>query len=127
MPCQITNDNGIIWIRLSGCVTVSDITDGLAMLEALEASRDIIPPRITDLTKVTDVDLPFDIVKRLTCHRKVRTYKNAYKAAIVAPHSIHIGFARMFQSLMLHPQVSIVIFSDMASAVAWISEENATA
>jgi len=106
---------------------VGDITDGLAMLEALESSREIIPPRITDLTKVIDVDLPFDIVKRLTSHRKVRTYKNAYKAAIVAPHAIHIGFARMFQSLMLHPQVSIVIFSDLASAVAWISEENAPA
>jgi hypothetical protein len=49
-------------------------------------------------------------------HRKAQTLANPVKSAAVAPQPVHVGFARMFQTLNEHPQITIEIFSSLRDA-----------
>jgi len=44
----------------------------------------------------------------------------AVKSAIVAATPVQVGYARMFQMLNEHPSVTVEIFGDLPTAVAWL-------
>lgn len=123
MPVKIREENDCLHLTFSVVVTVAELHEAGAATWALERDRPVVPPRITDLTEVTDLDLDFNAVLRLAEDRKSRPFPNSFKSAIVAPKDHLLGFARMFQTLNDHPQITIRIFRDLPSARAWIGEK----
>jgi hypothetical protein len=126
MSYHFANEDGVLRIRLSGCININDLSQGLAEIEKLEDSFEITPNRIVDLTQVTDVDLPFETVKQLAARRKAKVFKNPVKTAVIAPRAVHIGFASMLQSLIPHPQMEVRVFRNAPDAIAWIAQNTKT-
>ena len=83
---------------------------------------DVVPHRITDLSRVEKLSISFEDVYELATLRKSLTFKNPFKSALVVTEPVQMGYARMFQTLNDHPQITLQIFQDLAAARAWLME-----
>lgn len=81
----------------------------------------VSPDRVADLSTVEGVSLNFSAITNYAAARRTAPLKNKVKAAIVAPHPLQYGFARMFQTLNDNPDINMEIFTDTDSGLAWIS------
>ena len=90
--------------------------------EEIENRSTVIPHRLTDLTQAAGMDVRFPDIFTLAMRRKARPFPNPFKSAIVACQPIHVGFARMFQTLNDHPQITIRIFPTFNEARNWLVE-----
>lgn len=120
MPYRLGFDGDLLRLALSGAVTAADFKAFGAELAQLEAGRAVIPARLTDLTEAVSMDLRYADVADYVDRRKARSFPNSFKSAIVTSQSVHIGFARMFQTLNDHPQITIRIFADHETALRWL-------
>jgi len=122
MPCQLYFVGETLRFDFVDVVTNQDFADLAARVEALEFQCAVVPHRISDLGKTTGLNLGFPAIFAFTERRKTLRFRNAFKSAIVAPQTVHVGVARMFQTLNQHPQIAVEIFPDLASAQAWIAQ-----
>ncbi|HEY1171390.1 MAG TPA: hypothetical protein VGH19_08490 [Verrucomicrobiae bacterium] len=123
MPFSITEEPGHFFVKLFGVLTARDLGDFGAAAWELEKAQATVLPRVTDLSEVENLTVDFSAVWQLAENRRSRTFPNSFKSAIVAPKDHLLGYARMFQTLNDHPQITIRIFRDMASAREWILEK----
>jgi hypothetical protein len=123
MPFVITEESELFYIKFTGVVTAGDLVEAAAVAWAAEKPKAVTPPRITDLSEATSMEIDFKAVWQLAENRKSKSFPNAFKSAIVAPKDHLLGFARMFQTLNDHPQITIRIFRDLPSAREWIGEK----
>ena len=121
-----TQFEGPIWrVTFFGALTRDDILKALEDLIAAERGIKTMPPRITDMSRVTDIQVRSEHMMTSARARRVIKFANSFKSAIIAPESNQLGFARMFQILNDNPQIKIEIFSDETSALAWIQDGKA--
>jgi hypothetical protein len=121
MPYKIDTGEPILRLTLFGTLTNDDLADFADEAEKLERELAVVPHRLTDLRPITRVEITFDGVLALANRRLSLTFPNAFKSAIVATNTVHFGFARMFETLNDHPQISIAIFPDSAPALEWLA------
>lgn len=121
MPYEIRVQDGLIRIRFHGVVVDSELADFGDSLLALEAGLPLLPDRIADFTDVTQMRFGFPAMLELAERRKNRTLPNRIRTAIIATDGVRFGYARMFQTLNDHPQVTIAIFRDLETALGWIT------
>lgn len=121
MPYVISSEGGILYITFSGIVGEDDLGGMTVSVMEFESNCVVIPPRITDLTNVSQVDLDFSSILDLAKRRMAMTLPNAIKSAIVVSRADHMGFARMFQTVNRHPKITIRIFPDMDGAREWLA------
>lgn len=69
---------------------------------------------------VIRLEITFNGILPLAELRLRQTFANEFKSAVVASEVTHHGFARMFQTLNDHPQISIGILRDAGSALQWL-------
>lgn len=121
MPLEITTDGP--WLRITAWGRL--VNDELAALarEAvrIESELDHVPHRLTDLRMILDPGIDFSGVRDFADHRLRQKYPNSFKSAIVAADPAHYGLARMYQTLNDHPQITVAIFPDIATAEAWLA------
>ncbi|HEU0076693.1 MAG TPA: hypothetical protein VFQ76_03530 [Longimicrobiaceae bacterium] len=104
---------------LSGTLTPEELGRlADALLEA-EGAAAVCPPRVTDLTGLTRFEVGFDDMFQMARRRRERPPANPIRSAVVASTPVQLGFARMFQTLNDHPQVTLRIFPDLDAALAW--------
>ncbi len=120
MPHRLTWEGEILCLELSGAVGEADFRALGPEFLRLETSRAAAPDRLTDLSGATSSSLSFTEIAALADLRKQQRFGNAFKSAVVAPRPVQYGFARMFQTLNDHPQITIRVFRDRASALAWL-------
>ena len=123
MPCHHYFDGETLRFDFVDTVTNQDFTDLAAKVEELERRCAVVPHRISDLSQTTGLNFGFPVLFTFTERRKTLRFRNAFKSAIVATQTVHVGLARMFQTLNQHPQITIEIFPDLASAQAWIARD----
>jgi hypothetical protein len=111
----------ILKIEFSGTFTNQDLMHAAMDVAELEESSASIPHRIADLRPVERLEIDFIGVLALADDRRWRRFKNPFKTAIIAPDLARYGFARMFQTLNDHPQITIVIFEEDTEALSWLS------
>lgn len=121
MAFEIRRENGLLKIRFFGTMTNDDLSRGGLEMAAIEAACDVVPHRITDVRPVERLEIDFRSILSFAEDRKRRHFSNAFKSAIVASDIVHFGFARMFQTLNDHAQITIAIFGDDVSALEWLS------
>ena len=122
MSVEIEVEPGIIRVTLSGVLTDQDLAAIADAADDIERDRDPVPPRLTDMTGVTEVKIGYPEVKGLANRRRVLEFPNDFKSAIVVGTAVQRGMARMFQTLNDNPRITIRIFDDEPSAIAWLRE-----
>ena len=107
-------------IVLSGTLTPADL-DGLAeAVLAHEAALAPVPHRVTDMTGLARMEIGFPEMSDLAERVRTRPLPNAVRSAIVAATPVQVGYARMFQMMNDHPSITVEIFGDLPTAVAWL-------
>jgi hypothetical protein len=113
---------GVLRLEFTDIVTGRDIQEIAADALVIEAEFPNAPHRISDFCGATGVELRFSDIDALAEKRRATKFPNPFKSAIVAPRPVQLGFARMYQALSKHPQITIRIFTDLATAEAWLAE-----
>jgi hypothetical protein len=123
MPYTL-DPSGKIWrITFSGVLASGDLINAARELAQIEGSHPVVRHRLTDLRSITDIPIGFFEINELAKRRLALKFPNKFKSGIVADAPLSFGFARMFQTLNDHPQISIQIFSTENEALAWLSIE----
>ncbi len=112
---------GIVCLTFRGHVTAEDIREMVNLLTKIETEARVSPDRMADLSLIEGISLNFSAITNYAAARRTAPLKNKVKAAIVAPHPLQYGFARMFQTLNVNPDISMEIFTDKDSGLTWIS------
>jgi len=120
MAYALRMEDGILMITFSGTLTNEDLSAGGDEVGKLEQSVSVVPHRIADLRPVRRVEIDFDGVYAFASSRRRLRFTNPFKTAIIVSDIVHFGFARMFQTLNDHPQISISIFGNDADAMSWL-------
>ena len=115
--------DGLLYVTFTGTITEADLDKVAVDVLEIETASPVIPHRISDLSMVTDVGIDFSSIPFTGFQRRMET-KIANPIRVrhsVASRPEHVGFARMFQTVNRHPQITIRIFPDAASALAWLT------
>jgi hypothetical protein len=122
MPFETSDHGQYFYSRLFGVLTPDDLVTLAAEIERLEDAAACCKDRIADCTALDEVEISFPDVLLLANRRLARTFTRRVKSAVIARKPVHIGFARMFQTLNEHPQIDIRIVASMDEALKWIVE-----
>ena len=124
MAYDLWMEDGLLRIRLHDTLSPADL-DGLAKaVIELEGRLPVIPPRVTEMVEVTEIEVGFREFLVFVGYRRGQVLPNAVRSALVVATNVQLGIARMFQTLNDHPQVTVRIFRDVDSALAWALERD---
>jgi hypothetical protein len=124
MPYTITVKNKVVHCALTGHITLQDLVALQGESKNYEQNVDVVPHRITDLTGVEELALHYPDISGLAERRAQAHFPNTVKSAIIAQDKLHLGYARMYQTLNRNPQMLIEVFPDEASALKWIASSS---
>jgi hypothetical protein len=79
------------------------------------------PNRLEDMRKLRGIKLGFDDLMSFTKNIHTIRLPHIVKTAILTGNPLQYGVARMFQSILEHPQMKIEIFSNEEEAYNWLS------
>ena len=120
MPYEISYDGPILVVRYFGIVTESDLVGSANDVIALEDHGRAPRPRLTDLRAASDSPIGYAEVANIADRVGHRPLSSTIRSAFLVDKPVQFGFARMFQTLNEHPQVTIRIFEDEAAARRWL-------
>jgi len=121
MAFEIVQLPELFRLRLFGTLTEQDLVDIGAAADLMERSHERMPNRLADMTGVTRVEIDYEAVKALANRRRVLKFPNPFRSAIVVGSPVQMGIARMFQTLMDNPQITVEIFDSEAAAMEWLN------
>jgi len=117
-----SDDDGILRIVMPATLTPADLYRIADALTEIERSAAVTPHRLVDMSGVTQFKVGFEEMFALAELRRAHPPSNPIRSAWVASTQVQVGFARMFQTLNDHPLVTLRIFADVPSALAWLQE-----
>lgn len=120
MPHTVVFDPPLLRVRLLGSLTAEAMSEMAAAVRAYETQMATTPDRVFDLTAITGGSLSFPDILRITDNRKKLTFPNSFRTALVAASPIALGYARMFQTLNDHPQITTRTFASIDAAETWL-------
>jgi hypothetical protein len=123
MPIAIRLNGALLEVTFSGKIAMIDLMHGAREMAEIEAREPVTPPRLTDLSKVTEFNIDFGSVQKFADLREKAPVKNLTRSAIVAPTELQFGFARMYQTILAHPQIEVQVFRAKADALAWLGDK----
>jgi hypothetical protein len=77
--------------------------------------------RIEDMRKLKGTKIGFDELMGLTENLRTIQLPHIVKSAILTSNTLQYGMARMFQTILEHPQMKVKIFSNEEEAYTWLS------
>jgi hypothetical protein len=122
MSFHLTVEPEFLRLEFHGTVTRDDLDQAVEAVETVERTAQTTPHRLSDFTDATLGEVATGYIVQLAERRKATTVNNPIKSAIVAMRPVNVGFARMFQMLNDHPQITIRIFQTEIEARAWLEE-----
>jgi len=121
MACHVSYDGSLVLVQLSGTLTRDDLESVGNEIIAIERHGTNTPHRLTDLRQITDTDVGYPEMSVLAERSRGRPLHAHIRSALLVEHPVQMGFARMFQILNEHPQVTVRIFDDEMTARVWIA------
>ena len=76
--------------------------------------------RIEDMRKLEKVNIGFKELLFFTEGLQKMELPHPVKSAILTGNTLQYGIARMFQTILSHPQMKIKVFTDEEEARSWI-------
>jgi hypothetical protein len=123
MTFHIQPDPAIIRTAFYGDVTHAEFLEYFKELMRVESGFERTPDRLTDLSGVKGWEPGFPAMLDVTRLRRVQTFPNKFRSAIVATSTELYGLARMFQMLNDNPQIEVQLFKTMAEAEDWLASK----
>jgi hypothetical protein len=125
MAHRIWFDGPTLVITISGTVDPGDLLAiGDALME-IEMGGTYTPHRLVDMREIDDATIGYQEVAKLVDRSRTRPLQAKLRSALLVAQPIQVGFARMFQILNDHPQVTVRIFEDEPLARAWLETGDA--
>lgn len=121
MPVHARFDGQLLWIEISG-MPDDQFLDELNQVTRETEERLTRCHRVVDLSSCIEIRLRFETMHSVAKMRQARTFPNSFRSAIIAPRVVHLGFARMYQTILNHPQIEVQIFEALEPALAWLGE-----
>ncbi|MFL6619705.1 MAG: hypothetical protein ACJ8MH_13965 [Povalibacter sp.] len=119
MPFEVTDQQNYMLIRLYGAVTGAELLEAAQGMSAIEA-RHVAIDRVTDLNGMEELHFDYLDVDAVAQIRRSLPFKSPIRSAIVASRPLHVGYARMFQTLNDNPAIEVRIVPSMDEAFAWL-------
>jgi len=82
--------------------------------------------RLEDLRNLKETNIGFTELRGFTDKLRNIQLPQKVKSAILTSNPLQYGIARMFQSILDHPQVEVAIFSNEDEAHNWLSAVDGT-
>jgi hypothetical protein len=120
MICDYFMRDGILWVILPPILDETMVRELPSEFDRLEDKFGMPPRRIIDMRKVEVFAADFLAIEDLTVRRKQRLFPGPIKSAILVEDDLHVGIGRMYQNFIDHPQISVEVFRDEASAFDWL-------
>ena len=114
------NRDGILFAVFSETVTEENLRSLAAEIENVEKDYTVLTNRVVDLCKVKSFDANFMSVLSLAENRNRKVFPTHIKTALLVSNNYQLGFARMYQTFIENPQMSINIFTDESKALEWL-------
>jgi hypothetical protein len=112
---------GAIWhVTFHGVVTGADLMRLADDAASIEKALTSMPNRLIDLRPATRLKLDLADIRKLARRRRARRYPNPFKSAIVVTKRRHVALARLFQLLTRRSKITVEIFSNKPTALAWL-------
>jgi len=121
MGYEFTLKEGYVHVQFSGQLTVDDLSAAARRLDEADATAASALHRLTDISGVENISIDFAAMQDFAEKRSAVTHKIQVRSAIVAQTPVQYGCARMFQMLSKQPGIKFAVFSEMSSALHWIS------
>ena len=112
--------DGIIFGVFPETVREKDILLLADEIENVEKDYVVLTNRIVSLCNVKLFDVNFSAILRLSERRNKKVFSNCFKTALLVSNKYQLGFARMYQTFIENPQMSIEIFMDESKALEWL-------
>jgi hypothetical protein len=123
MAFQIIPQPEYLRVIITGRLTRDEVVAvGLAVRE-IETASERVPDRLTDVSGVEINELTGEDIQNFARRRREARYPNRFRNAILAPQPAQYGYARMFQTLIDHPDIDTQVFSDEVAAIGWLTAE----
>lgn len=120
MSFEIVEEKDFVRVRMFGTLTARDLVEMQKAAERIEEGRDPVPNRLADMRDVTELQITYPDVSGLADARRAGKYATRFKSAIVVGNPVQSGMARMFRTLVDHPQIAVEVFTDEAAALDWL-------
>jgi hypothetical protein len=123
MPFEIRVQDGYFFMRLFGVVVEQDLRGAAEEMAKLEALPGQPLDRMMDMSDVVELSFGFPAVLSAATTRTQAPLRAKVKSAVVAQRPLHVGFARMFQTLNENPNIELRIFATLEEAKGWLAED----
>jgi hypothetical protein len=122
MSYSIDKSDKFIRVIYSGTLKNQDIQGVLRDSLIMNGGELKLTNRIEDMSRLKGIRIGFDELMALT--EKLRTIQlsRVVKTAVLTSNSLQYGTARIFQTILEHPQMNVEIFSNEEEAYKWLSE-----
>ena len=107
--------------RCFGIVSADDLKLMVGRAAEIEEAHPEGIDRITDFRDVEVFNLQYASVSDFAKSRRQQAFPRVIKSALVADRPVAVGFARMYQTILNHPQIDLAIFPTMEEALAWVT------
>jgi hypothetical protein len=121
MPYRVAFDGPTVVITFFGTLMPADLERVVDDILGIEDGGRNTPPRLIDLRGITSAAVGYPEMAQLAERAIARPLSGPVRTAIVVEQPVQLGFARMFQILNQHPQVTVQIFDDEPEARAWLA------
>lgn len=121
MPFEILEQDGYFQLRLFGVVVEEDLLRAGVLVQEIEARPGGAQNRITDLTSVDEIVIGFPEVLAAAQRRTAAPLVSHIKSAFIARQPIHVGYARMFQTLNENPNIELRVVETLEEALRWFA------
>ena len=122
MSYSIDTSTEIVKVTYIGMLTDKDIQGVLKDSLIADGKELKFQNRLEDMRKLRGIQLRFDDIMEFV--ESIRTIKlpHIVKTAILTGNPLQYGIARMFQSILVHSQMKIQVFSHEEEASHWLSD-----
>jgi hypothetical protein len=120
MPYSIDTSNEFAKVTYIGTLDNKDIQGVLREGLKTDGKELKVTNRLEDMRKLKGIKIGFEDLMGFTENIRTIQLPQSVKTAILTGNPLQYGIARMFQSILVHPQMKIKIFTDEEEAHKWL-------
>ena len=118
---SIDASNRFIRVICEGTVNKTDIQVVFRRLLIIDGKELIFTNHIVDMRKLDLSKIGYNELTDVAENLRNIQLRRKIKLAIITINSLQYGIARMFQTILEHPQIEVGIFSNDEEAYNWLS------
>lgn len=117
--------NNILYACFPETLSINDFYSLPTEFDVIEKDYSVMPNRLVNLSKVKSFNVAFSAILYLADERNKKAFPNRFKTALLVCNNYQLGFARMYQTFIENPQMTIEIFMDETKAIEWLKSDDA--